>query len=127
MLCMLLCLLTACSYQKESIQKVSDLDFTALREEEIPQELKAIIEDKKENEFHVTYEDEALYIAVGYGKQESGGYSIEASELYLGENTIYFRTKLIGPQKEEVVDATASYPYLVIKTEYREERVVFED
>ena len=127
LLCLLFCALTACSYQKETIGKVSELDFTVLREEEIPQELAKIIEEKKEKPFHVTYEDDALYIAVGYGKQQSGGYSIEARELYLGENTINFHTRLIGPQKDEKVEESASYPYIVVKTEYRDERVVFEN
>ena len=119
--------LSACSYEKESDEKVSDLEFTVLKQEEIPEELAEVIEQKKIEPFHVTYEDDALYIAVGYGEQRSGGYSIEAGELYLTKSAICFRTKLIGPGKDELVDDTISYPYLVVKTEKWEERVIFED
>ena len=118
---------SGCGYEEENTEKVCDLDFTVLREEEIPEELAQVINEKKSEPFHLTYEDEALYIAVGYGKKDSGGYSIEVQELYLGKTAICFNTKLIGPKKSDKVEEASSYPYLVVKTEYREEKVVFED
>lgn len=116
-----------CGYEEENTEKVCDLDFTVLREEEIPKELACVIQEKKTEPFHLTYEDNALYIAVGYGEQESGGYSINVQDLYLGKTAICFRTELLGPKKSEKVEDVKSYPYLVVKTEYREEKVVFED
>lgn len=118
---------SGCGYEEENKEKVSDLDFTVLREEEIPEELAQVIAEKKTVPFHLTFEDNALYIAVGYGEQNSGGYSIEVQDLYLGKNVICFRTQLIGPKKSEKVEEVSSYPYLVVKTEYRDEKVVFED
>lgn len=118
---------SGCGYEEENTEKVCDLDFTVLREEEIPEELAQVINEKKAEPFHLTYEDDALYIAVGYGEKDSGGYSIEVQELYLGKTAICFHTKLIGPKKSDKVEEANSYPYIVVKTEYREEKVVFED
>ena len=121
----LLFLLSACGYKEENIDKVCDLEFTVLKQEEIPEELAAVIEEKKGEAFNLTYEDNALYIAVGYGGKDTGGYSIEVEYLYLGKTSVCFRTKLIGPEKSEKVQEGISYPYIVVKTEYREEKVKF--
>ncbi|MCX4321102.1 MAG: protease complex subunit PrcB family protein, partial [Lachnospiraceae bacterium] len=69
---------------KDGNEKIKDLEFTVLGEENIPEELKQVIEEKKEKEFKLTYQDgDFLYICVGYGRQETGGYSITVNELYL--------------------------------------------
>lgn len=108
-------------------EKVADLDFTVLDETSIPDELKEIIEGKKAEAFKLTYSDENfLYIAVGYGEQPTGGYSIQVNDLYLTEKNIYLNTDLLGPGKKEEVSATATCPYLVIKMEYRQETVIFD-
>ena len=58
---------------KEGNEKIKDIEFTVLGEENIPEELKQIIEEKKEKEFKITYQDsDFLYICVGYGRQETG-------------------------------------------------------
>ena len=96
------------------------------------EELKKIIEEKKEKEFKITYQDgDFLYICVGYGKQETGGYSITVNELYLTANAIYMDTNLIGPEpdKKELYHAKedgVSYPYVVVKMEYMDKSVVFD-
>ena len=116
-----------CGLEKMDEQKLEDLSYTILEEKEIPQEFLAIIEEKKEQIFKLTYTDEEnLYIAVGYGVQQTGGYSISVNQCYLTENAIYFDTTLIGPSKGEQVNDAKSYPYLVIKTKYLEKNVVFE-
>lgn len=76
----------------------------------------------------LTYSNsEYLYIVAGYGEQRSGGYSITVDELYLTENSIYIKTTLIGPGADEKVTQAATWPYVVVKTELREEPVVFEN
>ena len=123
----LVLLLNACGVEKEDGEKIKDLPFSIVREEDIPQELKTIIEQKKHQVFKLTYEDNGqMYIAVGYGEQKTGGYSIQVKDLYLSKNAIYFDTELYGPKKEEIDHETASYPYIVILTEQREEYVVFQ-
>lgn len=119
--------LTGCSIEKQSEQKISDLDFTVVTEEDIPEELKNVIQAKKEQELKMTYSDEGfLYILVGYGEQENSGYSIAVEEVYLTENSICVRTNLIGPEKEENVSKVFSYPYIVLKVEDQNKSVKFQ-
>ena len=82
--------LTACSVEKDDLKKVRDLEFTVVGETDLPEELKQVIGEKKTAPFKMTYtDDQNLYIAVGYGEQENGGYSISVRELYLTENGRY--------------------------------------
>ena len=119
--------LSACSMLSEENVKLRDLDFTVLSEEKIPQELKTIIEERKAQEFKLTYSDkENLFIVIGYGEQQTGGYSIAVNELYLTDNAVYVSTSLLGPDAEEKGKQQASYPYIVIKTELVDETVIFE-
>lgn len=116
-----------CGVEKTDERKLEDLSYTILEDKEIPQEFLAVIEERKEQIFKLTYTDEEnLYIAVGYGVQQTGGYSISVNQCYLTSNAIYFDTTLIGPSKGEQVNEAKSYPYLVIKTKYQEKNVVFE-
>ena len=124
-----LLLLAGCSKQKDPLEKIKDLEFTVLAEDNIPEELKALIDEKKQNAFKLTYQDNGfLYICVGYGEQISGGYSIAVNALYLTENAVYADTTLLGPDPADEAAAkrhTPSYPYVVIKTEFVDKPVVF--
>lgn len=120
-------LLTGCKTENTDIKKLRDLDFTVVSDADLPGELKEIIDEKKEEPFKLSYSNkENLYIAVGYGKQNSGGYSITVDSLYLTKNAIYIDTNLIGPSQEDMVSQGITYPYIVVKLEYMEERVVFQ-
>lgn len=106
-------------------EKIQDLEFTVISEEEVPEELKNLIEEKKAGEFKFTYANgQDLYIVVGAGEQKTGGYSIEVPSLYLTESNIVIDTNLLGPEGDAV--AKISYPYVVVKTEWREEPVIFQ-
>lgn len=119
--------LTGCTMLSDERVKLRDLDFTVLSEEKIPEELKTIIEEKKVEPFKLTYSDnEYLYISIGYGEQATGGYSIAVNELYLTDNAVYVNTNLLGPDASEKSNPAVSYPYIVIKTEYLDETVIFE-
>lgn len=116
-----------CKQQDTDIKKIKDLEFTVVEDTDLPGELKEIIDEKKEEPFKLSYSNkDNLYIAVGYGKQNSGGYSISVDELYLTKNAIYINTNLIGPTQEDVVTQGVTYPYVVVKLEFREERIYFE-
>lgn len=118
--------LIACEKEDE-IKKIKDLDFTVVEDADLPGELKELIEEKKAEPFKISYSNkDNLYIAVGYGKQNSGGYSISVEELYLTNNAIYIDTNLIGPASDDVVSQGVTYPYVVVKLEYIDKRVVFE-
>ncbi len=102
------------------------LDFTVAEETEIPDELRSIIEEKKQAEFKLTYSSgDSLYLVVGIGQQETGGYSISVKDLYLQDGTICLETESMGPSKDEQASQAPSCPYLVVKLGYREEPVVF--
>lgn len=120
LLCLtVLCGLCGCSLMSTEEIKLRDLDFTILGEEKVPEELATMIEERKTDAFKMTYSDnQNLYICVGYGQQETGGYSITVDELYLTEEAIYVQTTLLGPDVSEKGNKTPSYPYIVIKTEY---------
>lgn len=117
--------MTGCGSTED--MKLRDLEFTVLSEEKIPEQLASMIAEKKEAPFEFTYSDnENLYICVGYGMQESGGYSIAVNELYLTEDNIYVDTNLLGPDTTEKSNKVPSYPYIVIKTEYLDKTVIFQ-
>ena len=119
---------TGCTVSKEeSSEKISDVDFTVVEDIDVPKEVKEVIEERKTNPFQVAYTmNEGTYIIVGYGEQATGGYSITVDELYLAEDGVHVKTTLLGPDKDVTVDAKASYPYIVLKTEVIEEDVIFE-
>ena len=121
-----ICLLAGCGVKKDPLEKIKDLEFTVLSEDNIPQELKTVIDEKKNTAFKLTYQDNGfMYICIGYGEQVSGGYSIAVNELYLTDNAVYSDTTLIGPDPAAQKINTPSYPYIVIKTEFVEKPVVF--
>lgn len=122
-------LLWGCKNTGNPMEKIKDLEFTVLAEENIPEELQTVIAEKKSGAFKVTYQDNGfMYICVGYGEQVSGGYSITVDSLYLTENAIYVDTTLLGPDPAESAQNkknSPSYPYVVIKTEFVDKPVVF--
>jgi len=121
-------LLTGCKSEEADIKKIKDIDFTIVEDSELPEELKMLINEKKEKPFKSTWnsdEKDYLYIVVGYGQQPSGGFSVTVDELYLTSNAIFICTNLIGPKPEELVTQVLTYPYVVVKMEYMDKSVVF--
>ena len=120
-------LLGGCTLLSEETIKLRDLDFTVLGEEKIPEQLRDIIDEKKAQPFQITYTDNVnLYICIGYGEQETGGYSIAVNELYLTDTNIIVNASLLGPEASDRESPAPSCPYIVIKTEYLEQTVTFE-
>lgn len=123
-----LLLFMGCGKQEQGPpEKIRDLELTVVAEEMLPAELLSVVTEKKTAPFKFTFQDgDYLYICIGYGEQESGGYSITVEDLYLTENAVYVKTCLIGPGAEVPNDGVKSYPYIVIKTEYLDYSVVFD-
>lgn len=97
----------------QQLKKLEDLEFDVAAQGDIPEALQRIIEEKKTEPFKLTYSNDGkLYIVVGYGTQETGGYSIQVPELYRTEEAIVIRTELVGPTADEA--ARESYPYVVV-------------
>ena len=107
-------------------EKVRELDSLIISEEALPSQLKGIIDEKKEKEFQFTFSDQKnLYICIGYGKQETGGYSIVLNDLYLTDAEVVVDTTLLGPDPAAQAKKTATYPFIVIRTELVEQPVVY--
>lgn len=124
---MCLCIFSGCAIQKDDTEKLREVEFTVVNEREIPEELGEKLEDLKKDSFEITYGDQGyLYIAKGYGQQETTGYSVCVKACYETENTICVKTELDGPPKEEQIMEKATYPYVVIKIEYSDKNIVFD-
>lgn len=118
-------LLIGCGQATPS-EKIKDLDFTVVADSEVPEPLLVLIQDKKANPFCLTYKStDGYYLCQGFGAKPTTGYSITVEELYLTEDSIYINNVLLGPAQDEFVLQIQSYPYIVVKTEKREEPVIF--
>ncbi len=127
LLLVLAVVLTGCQMLSSEKVKLRDLDFTIQSEETTPTEVMEMIKERQEAPFKFTFTDgENLYICIGYGEQDRGGYSITVDALYLTEDAIYVETTLLGPESSENSQKVASYPYIVIKTEALDQTVVCE-
>lgn len=122
-------LLTAagCSAKTLSTEKLRDMDFTVVDEDDIPEALKEMIDEREDKPLKLTFADQGeLYIAVGYGLQPTTGYSIQVKELYESKNAVYIHTNLIGPAKDERIIEREKAVFIVVKTEYVDKNVVFQ-
>lgn len=125
--CLISLFLWGCSIEKVKAQNGVKPEYTVMKEEDFPDKVKELIEENKEKEFQLTYQDGSyLYLIKGYGVQETGGYSIQIEDLSLWDNAIHLQTTLIGPEEDKELKDEPSYPYLVVKMKYREEPVIFE-
>ena len=114
-------------YSGQKRGKGADLTITPVSDSGLLQELQTLIKQKTSAPFKMTYTtDENLYIAVGYGPQEGGGYSICVNELYLTGNSVVIATELKGPENGEDKGVESSSPYIVVKTELLDLPVVFQ-
>lgn len=120
-------LLCGCSVEKTSTTKIRDIEFTVIEEENVPEELMRMMEEKQGLPFKLTYADKGeLYIAEGYGEKSTSGYSVVVKECFETKNAIYLHTNLLGPTKDEKIVEAKTYPHVVIKLELIEKNVVFQ-
>ena len=117
--------LVGCGLNKGE-KELGKVEYTVLKYSEIPKTLATQIEQRKEGRFELVYSDnEFMYLARGYGEQETGGYCIQVEDCYHTEHMICVKTRLVRPQAGEAVNKEPSYPYLVLKMELREKKVKF--
>lgn len=124
---MLCILFTGCTDSKTKEDIRSDVEFTVVPRDDIPEELLKVVEEKKAEEFEFTYgTGGALYIVKGYGAVQSGGFSIRAEYVKENSKELFFHSTLVGPKAGEPVNRLKTYPYIVVKIEFRDKKVVFE-
>ena len=109
-------------------QERKEVVFQLCQKEELPDELVRLIEEKKEKEFQLVYENSAyLYLVVGYGKQKSEEYVAVLEEIYELEKGIMVDTTLIHQTyaKDKTAGKPEECPYIVIRFEEKEKQVFF--
>lgn len=121
--------LASCRITDVSEGERKELSYAIVKPGDFPPEIDQILRKKKESAFQMAYESgDDLYILRGYGKQKSGGFSIQIEEVSKSENAVFVRTKLVGPAAKEEQKGAASCPYVVLKTKAAAGiSVVFED
>lgn len=119
--------LDGCSVVKEDKEKIGDLEYTVVKPEELPEELKKQIEEQKDTPMKISYGDQGmLYIVRGYGEKDTDGYQAVVNELYETKHTIYIQTSLKGPESEADAIKKKTYPYVVVKMPFHEKKIRFE-
>ena len=124
---LLAALLSGCRFVRIEEEERKPVSYTVVERQDIPTQLDEIMNEKKEKEFQLSYETgDALYLVKGYGRQMSGGYSIQVEELGASSNGLFFVTRLIGPENLDEA-GIPSYPCIVIKTEIQNKPVTFRE
>ncbi len=124
LLCDVVCL-GGCAKEKKA-EKVKSINYTVVPKEDIPEDLRDIIEPRKEVPFQLTFSDQSyLYIVKGYGEQATGGYNIVVNDFFQTEDSLYLDTELFGPAAGDTIDGRISYPYIVLKIELIDLPVTF--
>ena len=108
--------LTGCVSTQAETEKIRDMKYEVIEEEDIPQSLREMIKGGEKKPF---------YIAQGYEVQPTTGYSVEVKELYETETAVCIKTTLIGPKKGEEKEKAETYPYIVVQTEDVKKDVLF--
>lgn len=120
-------LISGCTIIKLEEEKLQDLEYTIVTEDQQPEVVQMLIQESKEENMKVSYTDQGTsYIVVGYGEQKTSGYSVEVLDVYETENTIYINTNLLGPSSNEEVADSATYPYIVIAIDETEKPIVYD-
>ncbi len=120
-------LLCGCTVMKVEEEKVQDLEYSIVNQEDQPEEVQILIADNKANKMKMSYTDQGLeYIIIGYGAQETSGYSVEVLEVYESENAVYVTTNLLGPLSGEEIVELPTYPYVVICIQENQKPIVYE-
>ena len=82
----ILMLLASCRITDVSEGERKELSYAIVKPGDFPPEIDQILRRKKESAFQMAYESgDDLYILRGYGKQKSGGFSIQIEEVSKSE------------------------------------------
>lgn len=106
------------------------LTFEVCTEKTMPDELFAIIENRKQNRFQITFSNQQnLYIAVGYGAHDRDNLAAVLNEIYATKQAIYVDTDLMSERHLEGESLPRGEfslcPYIVLKCDYSERPVYF--
>lgn len=103
-----------------------DVVYELVSGTQVPQKVYERIFHRQKERFGFTYEDENdQYIAFGFGRMPTGGYSIQVLAVKDTKDTIVVEAKIIAPEPGEVVRDQESYPYLILRVEGNQKHVQF--
>lgn len=119
--------MAGCGMIQEEKGESRAVDYTVVKKEDIPEEIKEVIDTRKQEGFQMTFQSEGeMYLLKGYGIQSTGGYSIQVEYVTENDEEIHIRTKLIGPATREEQKDAISCPWIVVKIESRDKKVIFD-
>ena len=122
-----LALFGGCRFIRIEEEARTPVKYSVVNAKELPAEILEMIEEKKTETFGMSCQcGDDLYLIRGYGQQMTGGYSIQVEELARSSNALFFRTKLLGP-KDGQMQGEPSYPYIVVKTDFLDIPVTYEN
>lgn len=129
MAAMILVFLTGC-FGKEPPTRtygdMTDMVYEIVSGSDVPHKVNEKIFKEKEKGFGFTFRDgEEMYIAFGFGRQNTGGFSIQMAAAKENDSAILIEAKLVAPGPEEVVATSPSYPYMILKMANVEKDVQF--
>ena len=95
-------LLASCRITDVSEGERKELSYAIVKPGDFSAGNRSDFAQEKRIAFQMAYESgDDLYILRGYGKQKSGGFSIQIEEVSKSENAVFVRTKLVGPAAKE--------------------------
>ena len=122
-------LLTACGKKEEtfrSYENAQDFAYEIVTGSDVPHKVNEKIYKAKEKGFGFAYRDgETMYTIFGFGKQNTGGYSIQVLAVKETDAAVVIEAKLVAPEAEEVISTSPSYPYMILKMTNVEKDVQF--
>ncbi|MBS6196445.1 MAG: protease complex subunit PrcB family protein [Clostridiales bacterium] len=119
--------IVGCGMIRKKGGEAKKVDYTVVKNEDQPAEVKKVIDVKKQEGFQMTYQCEGeLYMLKGYGIQSTGGYSIQVEYVTENKEEIHIKTKLVGPASKEEQKDAISCPVIVVKVENRDKKVIFD-
>ena len=112
--------------QARTYENMQDVTYEIVSGSDVPHKVNEKIFKEKEKGFGFSYRDgDVMYTAFGFGRQNTGGFSIQMAAVKENETEILIEAKLIEPGPEEVVSTSPSYPYMILKMENVEKDVQF--
>ena len=126
---LLAAMLAACGKKeapKRTYESMQDAVYEIVSGSDVPHKVNEKIYKEREKGFGFSYRDnEGMYIAFGFGRQNTGGFSIQLAAVKENEEEILIEAKLIAPAPEEVVSTSPSYPYMILKMKDTSKNVEF--
>ena len=124
-----LLLMVSCGDKKtetRTYEGAQDVIYEIVSGSDVPYKVNEKIFKAKEKGFGFSYRDgESMYTVFGFGRQNTGGYSIQVLAVKENDSEIIIEAQLVAPGPEEVVTTSPSYPYIILKMANVEKDVQF--